>query len=71
MQLHIADAAQIELDSNPKHRYDVVTAFECIHDLGNPVEVLGSMRRLVTDDGVVLVMDERVGVQQILQDPGR
>jgi hypothetical protein len=42
-------------------RYDLVTAFECIHDLPNPVEVLGAMRRLATDDGAVIVMDERVG----------
>ena len=41
-------------------RYDVVTAFECIHDLAQPVAVLATMRRLAGDDGYVLVVDERV-----------
>lgn len=41
--------------------YDVVLAFECVHDLGDPVGVLGAMGRLVAEDGVVMVMDERVG----------
>lgn len=40
--------------------YDVVTAFECIHDLPYPVDVLASMRRLAKPDGQVVVMDERV-----------
>ncbi|HSK95236.1 MAG TPA: methyltransferase domain-containing protein, partial [Euzebyales bacterium] len=40
--------------------YALVTAFECIHDMPHPVDVLASMRRLAGDDGQVLVMDERV-----------
>jgi len=38
--------------------YDLVTAFECIHDMSQPVAVLSSMRRLATDGGTVLVVDE-------------
>jgi hypothetical protein len=38
-----------------------VTAFECIHDLSNPVGVLQTMRQLTKEHGAVLVMDERVG----------
>jgi len=41
-------------------RYDLALAFECIHDMSNPVAVLGSMRRLVGDTGAVLVADEKV-----------
>ena len=41
-------------------QYDLVTAFECVHDMSNPVGALQTMRRLVNKDGVVLVMDERV-----------
>jgi 2-polyprenyl-3-methyl-5-hydroxy-6-metoxy-1,4-benzoquinol methylase len=41
--------------------YDVVAAFECIHDMPDPVSALRTMRRLVADDGIVVVMDERVG----------
>jgi SAM-dependent methyltransferase len=40
--------------------YAVVAAFECIHDLSDPVSVLAGMRSLAGADGVVLVMDERV-----------
>ena len=40
--------------------YALVTAFECVHDLPDPVSVLAGALRLVRDDGMVLVMDERV-----------
>ncbi|MGE3074814.1 MAG: class I SAM-dependent methyltransferase [Dehalococcoidia bacterium] len=40
--------------------FDLVCAFECIHDMANPVAVLASMRKLAGQDGAVLVMDERV-----------
>jgi SAM-dependent methyltransferase len=40
--------------------YDLVTAFECVHDMPDPVSVLAGARRLVTPEGTVLVMDERV-----------
>ncbi len=42
-------------------RYDVVTLFECVHDMSHPVEVLEGARRLVKTDGHVVVMDEAVG----------
>jgi hypothetical protein len=41
-------------------RYDLVTAFECVHDMSDPVGALRTMRRLAGQDGTVLVMDERV-----------
>ncbi|MGA8994791.1 MAG: class I SAM-dependent methyltransferase [Nocardioidaceae bacterium] len=41
-------------------RYDLVTLFECVHDLPDPVAVLAGARRLLAPGGVVLVMDERV-----------
>ena len=40
--------------------YDVVTAFECVHDLPDPVAVLTAMRAMVRPGGTVLVVDERV-----------
>ncbi len=42
-------------------QYDLVTAFECIHDLSDPVSVLQNMRQLAGQDGTVLIADERVG----------
>jgi 2-polyprenyl-3-methyl-5-hydroxy-6-metoxy-1,4-benzoquinol methylase len=56
VRFHCVDAARMDLDE----RFDVVTAFECIHDLPQPVDVLSTMRRLVREDGHVVVMDEKV-----------
>jgi 2-polyprenyl-3-methyl-5-hydroxy-6-metoxy-1,4-benzoquinol methylase len=42
-------------------QYDLVTAFEMVHDLSHPVEVLQTMHRLAGDKGSVLIVDERVG----------
>jgi len=53
---HNIDAAVAEGTGS----YDVVTAFECIHDLPDPVGVLARMREMVVDNGYVLVMDEAV-----------
>lgn len=41
-------------------QYDLALAFECVHDMANPVAVLRSMRRLVGPGGTVLIVDERV-----------
>ncbi len=40
--------------------YDLVTAFECIHDMPQPVPVLRAMREMARADGTVIVMDENV-----------
>ena len=55
VRFHAVDAATVDGES-----YDAVFAFECIHDLPDPVGVLAAMRRLAGDAGVVVVMDERV-----------
>ena len=39
--------------------YDVAMAFECIHDMSRPVEVLRAVRGAFADDGSMLVVDER------------
>jgi 2-polyprenyl-3-methyl-5-hydroxy-6-metoxy-1,4-benzoquinol methylase len=54
--LYIGDAS----DPTLAGRYDLVTAFECVHDMGRPVEALRAMRSLATVQGAVIVMDERV-----------
>jgi SAM-dependent methyltransferase len=41
--------------------YDVVTLFECVHDMAHPVSVLSTARQLVKPEGNVVVMDEAVG----------
>jgi SAM-dependent methyltransferase len=40
--------------------YDAIFAFECIHDMPRPVEVLAAMRQAVKLDGAVIIMDEAV-----------
>ena len=42
-------------------QYDLVTAFECVHDMNNPVGALQTMHRLAKQGGTVLIVDERVG----------
>lgn len=43
----------------PDRPYDAVFAFECLHDLADPIGVLTAMRRLAGSDGIVIVLDER------------
>jgi SAM-dependent methyltransferase len=40
--------------------YDVAFAFECVHDMPRPVDVLRSVRRSLVPEGFVVVMDEAV-----------
>ncbi len=62
VRFHVADAADVarSIADGSEEPYDVVFAFECIHDLPDPVGVLASMRALAGDGGTVIVMDERV-----------
>nr|WP_275039799.1 methyltransferase domain-containing protein [Halogeometricum pallidum] len=57
VEVHHRDAG----DQSVEGEYDLVTAFECVHDMSDPVGVLRAMRRLAGEDGTVLVVDERVG----------
>lgn len=54
-----ADAATVA-GGDGRGAFDVVTAFECVHDLADPVGVLRAVRGLLAPDGWVLVVDERV-----------
>lgn len=55
LRFQVRDAADPDL-GDP---YDLVTAFECIHDMADPVGALTTMRRLTGPGGSVIVMDER------------
>jgi 2-polyprenyl-3-methyl-5-hydroxy-6-metoxy-1,4-benzoquinol methylase len=55
VSVSLRDAGDIAL----RGRYDLVTAFECLHDMSDPVGVLRTMRGLASDKGAVIVMDER------------
>jgi 2-polyprenyl-3-methyl-5-hydroxy-6-metoxy-1,4-benzoquinol methylase len=41
-------------------QYDLVTAFETVHDMADPVGALRAMRALVAEGGAVVIADERV-----------
>jgi 2-polyprenyl-3-methyl-5-hydroxy-6-metoxy-1,4-benzoquinol methylase len=53
----VRDAADAAMGPN----YDLVLAFECIHDMADPVGSLRAMRAMAGEGGAVIVMDERVG----------
>jgi SAM-dependent methyltransferase len=53
---HLRDAGDPALAGS----YQLVTVFEALHDMSQPVEVLRALRGLVAEDGAVVVMDERV-----------
>ena len=38
--------------------FDVIFAFECVHDMAHPVQVLNTARQALTPGGVLIVMDE-------------
>ncbi len=38
--------------------FSKVVAFECLHDMSDPVRVLHTMHGLVNDQGAVIIMDE-------------
>ena len=54
VSFEVADATGL-----PAAGYDAVFAFECIHDLPDPVSVLSTMRRIAKPGAPVIVMDER------------
>ncbi|WP_280396506.1 class I SAM-dependent methyltransferase [Nocardia carnea] len=49
------DAAEL-----PAGGFDIAFAFECVHDMPRPVEVLAAVRRALRPGGFLVVMDEAV-----------
>jgi len=43
--------------------YDLVTIFEALHDMSRPVDALGAARRMLSEDGTLLVVDGLVADQ--------
>lgn len=52
----VHDASAPELPG----RYDLITIFEALHDMNHPVEALRAMRASLTENGCVIVADEKV-----------
>ncbi len=55
VKVWLRDAGEPEL----RGKYDLVTAFECLHDMSDPVGVLRTMLGLAGARGAVMIMDER------------
>lgn len=45
---------------HPKSGYDLVTIFEALHDMAQPVSALRAARSMLKDGGSIIVADERV-----------
>src|SRR5262249_56668139 len=64
MEVGLADRVDIAVrdagDPALAGRYDLVTIFEALHDMSQPVEVLRRVRGLLVEGGAVIVADERV-----------
>ena len=61
VRFEVADVTENLADSVANSSYDVVLAFEMIHDLARPIAALETMRRLGKPDAIHLVVDEKVG----------
>lgn len=60
LQKRVSFAVRDAADPQLEGAYDVVTIFEAVHDMPQPVEVLRAARSLLAPDGCVIVADERV-----------
>lgn len=58
-RVRVTHADVAALPSAEVGEYTLVTAFECVHDMPDPVGVLAVMRQMAGDSGAVMVMDER------------
>jgi ubiquinone/menaquinone biosynthesis C-methylase UbiE len=56
VSFRVGDAARL----TPEGPFDLVTVFEALHDMGDPVGALRAARGLLADGGSVLIADERV-----------
>jgi 2-polyprenyl-3-methyl-5-hydroxy-6-metoxy-1,4-benzoquinol methylase len=54
VRFHQKDAALVA-----RAPFDIAAAFECIHDMARPVEVLAAVRASLAEGGAMLVVDER------------
>jgi 2-polyprenyl-3-methyl-5-hydroxy-6-metoxy-1,4-benzoquinol methylase len=63
VHFEVADVTGTPQSLGPGGAYDLVLAFEMIHDLARPQAALAMMRHLVACSGVCLVADENVAEQ--------
>jgi 2-polyprenyl-3-methyl-5-hydroxy-6-metoxy-1,4-benzoquinol methylase len=68
VQFEVADAA-----SDHGEGYDLVTMFDCLHDMGDPVGAAQQVRRMLADDGTWMIVEPMAGdrVEENLNPVGR
>jgi hypothetical protein len=61
------------LDASSGNGYDLVTAFDCLHDMGEPVAVARYVRQALADDGAWMIVEPKAGdrVEDNLNPVGR
>jgi ubiquinone/menaquinone biosynthesis C-methylase UbiE len=60
-RITVVEANATDVDATrPENGYDLVTVFEALHDMGEPIEALRSFRAELAPGGALLVADERV-----------
>ena len=72
----VADRATFEVasaDGFSGRGYDLVTMFDCLHDMGDPVGAAGHVREALADDGTWMVVEPQAGdrVEDNLNPVGR
>jgi 2-polyprenyl-3-methyl-5-hydroxy-6-metoxy-1,4-benzoquinol methylase len=60
---YVADATVALAEAQQTGAYDLVCAFECVHDVPDPVSFLTTMRKMCAPTGFVLVMDGRTATE--------
>ncbi len=61
VRFEVADVSDTGAFDGAASSYDLLLAFEMVHDLARPVDALRTMRHLGKHDATYLVMDEKVG----------
>ncbi len=72
----VADRVSFEVASaagHPGSGYDLVTTFDCLHDMGDPVGAARHVRELLTADGTWMIVEPKAGdrVEDNLNPVGR
>lgn len=59
--------------SFPGHRYDLITFFDCLHDMGDPLGALRHAHEALAPDGTVMLVEPQAGenVEENLNPVGR
>lgn len=65
ISFHLKAAEDIQTENH----YDLVCAFECIHDMAYPVPALKKMKEMLAPGGAVLISDEAAG-ENLLENSG-